>query len=167
VNASALQDQFPEGFFVSETFFVDGTTRATEIDPQKIHAYLATHYRVGHTDDCPVLRIGSTCLELDALFSDRDVDCAGFLTAYNPRGTQQSDLKNETSHRLLHAQLSALSLTLIEGSGSEPGTNWPAERSYFALGLTRDAASDFGRAFDQDAIVWVGDDLVPQLILLR
>jgi hypothetical protein len=40
-----------------------------------------------------VLRIGSTCLGLDALFSHHDVDCAGFLTAYNPRGTQQSDLK--------------------------------------------------------------------------
>jgi hypothetical protein len=157
----------PEGFFVSENFFVDGTTRATEIDPQQIRAYLATHYRVGHTDDCPVLRIGSTCLELDALFAAHKVDCAGFLTAYNPRGTQQSDLRNKASHRLLHAQLSALGLTLIEGSGFEPGTDWPAERSYFALGLTRDAASDFGRAFDQDAIVWVGDDLVPQLILLR
>jgi hypothetical protein len=152
---------------VSENFFVDGTTRASEIDPQKIRAYLATHYRVGHTDDCPVLRIGKTCAELGPLFTAHKVDCAGFLTAYNPRGTQQSDLTNEASHRLLHAQLSALSLTLIEGSGSEPGTNWPAERSYFALGLTRDAASDFGRAFDQDAIVWVGDDLVPQLVLLR
>jgi hypothetical protein len=157
----------PEGFFVSENFFVDGTTRATEIYPQKIRAYLATHYRVGHTDDCPVLRIGKACPELGPLFAANDADCAGFLTAYNPRGTQQSDLKNEASHRLLHAQLSALGLTLIEGSGSEPGTNWPAERSYFALGLTRDAASDFGRAFDQDAIVWVGDDLVPQLVLLR
>ena len=152
---------------MSEYFLIDGTTRATEIDPQKIRAYLATHYRLGHTDDCPVLRIGSTCLELDALFSHHDVDCAGFLTAYNPRGTQQSDLENEASHRLLQVQLSALGLTLIEGSGSEPGTNWPAERSYFALGLTSDAASNFGRAFDQDAIVWVGSDLVPQLILLR
>ncbi len=152
---------------MSENFFVDGTTRASEIDPQKIRAYLATHYRVGHTDDCPVLRIGKACPELGPLFAANDGDCAGFLTAYNPRGTQQSDLKNEASHRLLHAQLSALGLTLIEGSGSEPGTNWPAERSFFALGLTRDAASDFGRAFDQDAIVWVGDDLVPQLVLLR
>ena len=152
---------------MSENFFVDGTTRATEIDPQKIRAYLATHYRVGHTNDCPVLRIGKACPKLGPLFAANDADCAGFLTAYNPRGTQQSDLKNETSHRLLHAQLSALGLTLIEGSGSEPGTNWPAERSYFALGLTRDAASDFGRALDQDAIVWVGDDLVAQLVLLR
>ncbi len=152
---------------MSENFFVNGTTRATEIDPQKIRAYLATHYRVGHTDDCPVLRIGKTCPELGPLFAANDADCAGFLTAYNPRGTQQSDLKNEASHRLLHAQLSALGLTLIEGSGSEPGTNWPAERSYFALGLTRQGARDFGRAFDQDAIVWVGDDLVPQLVLLR
>ena len=152
---------------MSETFFVDGTTRATEIHPQKIHAYLATHYRVGLTDDCPVLRIGRACLELGPLFASYDIDCAGFLTAYNPRGTQQSDLRNKASHCLLHAHLSALSLTLIEGSGSEPGTNWPAERSYFALGLTRDTASNFGRAFDQDAIVWVGADLVPQLILLR
>ena len=152
---------------MSETFFVDGTTRASEIDPQKIRAYLATHYRVGHTDDCPVLCIGAICTELGPLFTAHKVDCAGFLTAYNPRGTQQSDLKNEASHRLLHAQLSALGLTLIEGSGSEPGTNWPAERSYFVLGLTREAAREFGRAFDQDAIVWVGDDLVPQLVLLR
>ena len=152
---------------MSENFFVNGTTRATEIDPQKIRAYLATHYRVGHTDDCPVLRIGKACPELGPQFAFNDSDCAGFLTAYNPRGTQQSDLKNEASHRLLHAQLSALGLTLIEGSGSEPGTNWPAERSYFALGLTRDAASDYGSAFDQDAIVWVGADLVPQLVLLR
>ena len=152
---------------MSETFFIDGTTRASEIDPQKTRAYLATHYRVGHTDDCPVLRIGKTCPELGPLFAANDADCAGFLTAYNPRGTQQGDLKNEASHRLLHAQLSALGLTLIEGSGSEPGTNWPAERSYFALGLTRDTARDFGRAFDQDAIVWVGADFVPQLILLR
>ena len=152
---------------MSENFFVDGTTRASEIDPQKIRAYLATHYRVGHTDGCPVLRIGAICTELGPLFAFHDIDCAGFLTAYNPRGTQQSDFKNEALHRLLHAQLSALGLTLIEGSGSEPGTNWPAERSYFALGLSRDVASDFGRAFDQDAIVWVGDDLVPHLVLLR
>ena len=166
MNASALQDH-SGGLFLSENFFVDGTTRATEIDPQKIRAYLATHYRVGHTNYCPVLRIGKACQELGPLFAAHKVDCAGFLTAYNPRGTQRNDLKNEASHHMLHAQLSALSLTLIEGSGSEPGTDWPAERSYFALGLTRDAASDFGRAFDQDAIVWVGDDLVPQLILLR
>ena len=152
---------------MSEIFFIDGTPRATEIDPRKVRAYLATHYRVGHTDCCPVFRIGSTCLELDALFSHHNVDCAGFLTAYNPRGTQQSDLQNDVSHRLLEAQLRALNLTVIEGSGSAPGTNWPAERSCFALGLTREAASDFGRAFDQDAIVWVGDDLVSQLILLR
>ena len=56
---------------------------------------------------------------------------------------------------------------MIEGSGSEEGTDWPSERSYFALGLGLEAASKIGTEADQDAIVWVGADAVPQLILLR
>jgi hypothetical protein len=58
-------------------------------------------------------------------------------------------------------------LGAIEGSGSEEGAEWPAEKSWFALGLQLDPARALGRHFDQDAIVWVGADAVPQLILLR
>jgi hypothetical protein len=57
--------------------------------------------------------------------------------------------------------------TTIEGSGSEEGTDWPSEKSYFALGLALEPSRAIGTHFDQDAIVWVGLDAVPQLILLR
>jgi hypothetical protein len=72
---------------------------------------------------------------------------------------------------LAHAQLTSvlteLRLESIEGSGSEEGTHWPAEKSLFALGLSREGAVSIGRQFDQDAIVWVGDSAVPELVLLR
>jgi len=41
------------------------------------------------------------------------------------------------------------------------------ERSVFAYGMDKASACALGRQFRQDAIVWVGPDAVPQLVLLR
>jgi hypothetical protein len=101
------------------------------------------------------------------LFAANGVDCGGFLTAYNPRGMVQTDAANDRAHAELAAKLQALGLRAIEGSGSEEGTDWPSEKSYFALGLALEPAKEIGTYFDQDAIVWVGADAIPQLILRR
>lgn len=140
---------------------------ASLIAPEKIRAYLATDYRLGHTDQDIVLRIGERSDRLAALFNAHGVACGAFLTAYNPRGTQQPDEANERAHAELAAQISALQLIAIEGSGSEEGSEWPSERSYFALGMDLATAKRIGQLFDQDAIVWVGADAVAQLVLLR
>ena len=146
-------------------------SETTQIHPEKVRAYLATSYRIGHTAQDIVLTIGQRSDRLAALFASSVVDCGAFLTAYNPRGTQQSDAANELAHAELAAQLQGLrrglDLQAIEGSGSEEGTDWPAEKSYFAMGLDLETSKTIGTHFDQDAIVWVGADAVPQLILLR
>ena len=142
-------------------------TAATQIHPDKIRAYLATGYRIGHTSQDIVLTIGQRSERLAVLFASKGLDCGGFLTAYNPQGSVQSDAANDRAHVDLAAKLQGLGLQAIEGSGSEEGTDWPSEKSYFALGLTLDHAKEIGIHFDQDAIVWVGADAVPQLILLR
>ena len=146
-------------------------SETTQIHPDKVRAFLATSYRIGHTAQDIVLTIGQHSDRLAALFASSDVDCGAFLTAFNPRGTQQSDAANDLAHAQLAAQLhglgQGLGLQAIEGSGSEEGTDWPAEKSYFALGLDLETSKAIGTHFDQDAIVWVGADAVPQLILLR
>lgn len=142
-------------------------SETTQIHPDKVRAYLATDYRLGHTDQDIVLTIGKHSERLAALFADSNVNCGAFLTAYNPRGAIQSDKANESGHAELAGKLQELELQTIEGSGSEEGTEWPAEKSYFALGLALEPAKAIGIHFDQDAIVWVGPDAVPQLILLR
>ena len=142
-------------------------TAATMIHPDKVRAFLATDYRLGHTSQDIVLTIGQRSERLAALFDAKGVDCGAFLTAYNPQSTIQPDAINDRAHAELAAKLQELGLQAIEGSGSEEGTDWPSEKSYFALGLALEPAKDIGTHFDQDAIVWVGADAVPQLILLR
>ena len=139
----------------------------TQIHPDKVRAFLATDYRLGHTSQDIVLTIGQFSDRLAALFISSGVACGAFITAYNPRGTMQVDAANDKAHAQLAAKLAELGLQVIEGSGSEEGTDWPAEKSYFALGLALEPAKAIGIHFDQDAIVWVGPDAVPQLILLR
>ena len=142
-------------------------SETTLIQPDKIRAYLATDYRLGHGDADIVLKIGVQSPDLAELFAVRGVDCGAFITAYNPRGQVQSDQANDRAHAALAKSLGDLGLESIEGSGSEKGSDWPAERSYFALGLALEPAKAIGLEFDQDAIVWAGPDAVPQLVLLR
>ena len=139
----------------------------TQIHPDKVRAFLATDYRLGHTDQDIVLTIGKHSERLAALFADNGVICGAFLTAYNPRSTVQSDKANHQGHAELASKLQELVLQAIEGSGSEKGTKWPAEKSYFAFGLALEPARAIGTQFDQDAIVWVGKQAVPELVLLR
>ena len=139
----------------------------TQIHPDKVRAYLATDYRLGHAAQDIVLTIGQRSERLAALFAAKGVNCGAFLTAYNPRGTLQPEAANHLAHAQLATQLEQLGHAVIEGSGSEEGTDWAAEESYFALGMALEPAKAMGTHFDQDAIVWVGADAEPQLILLR
>ncbi len=139
----------------------------TQIHPDKVRAYLATDYRLGHTADDIVLTAGQRSERLAALFAATGVTCGAFLTACNPRGTIQPDAANAAGHAELAGLLREQGYHAIEGSGSEEGTDWPSEKSWFALGLPLEPARALGHHFDQDAIVWVGADAVPQLILLR
>ena len=139
----------------------------TQIHPDKVRAYLATDYRLGHTAQDIVLTIGKRSDRLAALFATKGVNCGAFLTAYNPRGTLQPEAANHLAHAQLATQLAQLGHKVIAGAGSAKGTDWPAEKSYFALGMALEPAKVMGTHFDQDAIVWVGADAEPQLILLR
>lgn len=139
----------------------------TQITSDKVRAYLATDYRLGHTSQDIVLNIGQRSDRLAALLAERGVDCGAFLTAFNPRGAVQPDAANERGHAELADLLRQHGTDAVEGSGSEEGSDWPAEKSWFALGLQLEPSKAIGRHFDQDAIVWVGPDAVPQLILLR
>jgi hypothetical protein len=69
------------------------------------------------------------------LFASSGITCGAFLTPYNPRGAIQFDEANDRGHAELTAMLRDQAPESIEGSRSEKGTEWPAEKSYFALGL--------------------------------
>jgi Protein of unknown function (DUF3293) len=135
----------------------------TAIAPDKVEAYRATQYRIG---DAFTLSIGVQSEELLQLYQKTDQTCGVFITAFNPFGRAQSAEANRAAHFLLGEDLRALSGHVIEGAG-DPAGDWPRELSYFALGIDDGTARDLGRRFDQDAVVWIGADAVPKLLLLR
>lgn len=139
----------------------------TEIPRDKIEAYLDAHYRVGVGPDAFVLRVGQYSPELASLYEQNSCDCALFITAFNPFGRKQDDAANHVAHARLGEDLRVVAAHLIEGDGADPTGQWPAERSYLAFGIDADAARVLGRRFQQDAVVWIGNDAVPQLLLLR
>jgi sugar phosphate isomerase/epimerase len=136
------------------------------IDPHTIRAYTETAYRV-HGEPGFTLRVGEACAELLAAHARQGVDCSAFLTAWNPFSQPTDDIANAARQAELLDALSRLGLVCMPGLGRHPSNDWPGEDSVLALGLGLNAAKALGQRFEQNAIVWIGTDAVPQLILLR
>jgi hypothetical protein len=51
--------------------------------------------------------------------------------------------------------------------GFDPSGNWPAEKSFLALGLDLEVSRALGAEFQQNAVLWANADAIPRLILLR
>lgn len=139
----------------------------TAIPPALIEAYRATLFRCGEGRDAFVLRIGVHSAALEDLYTAVGVSTAAYVTAVNPRSETQSADVNAIAHARLGAELAAAGYRLVEGAGEDPEGRWPAEQSYLVLGMALEAAREAGRRYGQNAIVWVGADAVPELLLLR
>jgi hypothetical protein len=140
---------------------------STVVSPDKIAAYGATAYRVEAIEQPFVFTIGEQSPPLLQLYASTGCDCALFITAFNPSGRSRDKATNDDAHRALGLRLAALTPRLIEGVGRDTLGDWPAEKSFLALGIARDVARQLGSAAGQDAVVWCGADAVPELVLLR
>ncbi len=132
-----------------------------------VEAYGATHYRVCGGSHDFTLQIGRYSQALADLFRQTGTTSAVFITADNPFSQTASEAENAATHGVLGEQLRRLVAGVYDGAGHDAQGQWPLERSYLALGLSRAQASTLGVEFRQNAIVWIDGDAIPQLILLR
>ena len=112
------------------------------------------------------LKIGERSPALAALHAAADVACSAFVTAWNPLSERTDDEANAREQQALATALRERGLAFVDGVGRHPLHRWQ-EPSFFVLGMPLDVAREMGARFRQNAIVWSGDDAVPQLILLR
>ena len=138
----------------------------TVLAPGLVHAYRSTDYQVGHPPRF-TLRIGQASPELLAEHEHHRVASSAFITASNPYGKLLSAEANDARFILLNGDLAARGLNADEGYGHDPSGKWPAERSLLVFGIDLDLARAIGGFHNQNAIVWNGEDGVPQLVLLR
>jgi hypothetical protein len=136
------------------------------IHPATVLAYQQTEYRVLGSVPA-VLQVGVRCAPLVILHQLHHTDCSAFVTACNPRGELLDDAVNTQRQAALALEISRLGRLAIDGIGRHPQGGWPPEPSFLVPGLTRAAAQQLGRQFEQNAILWSDADAMPQLILLR
>lgn len=138
----------------------------TKLPTNLIKAYEATNFHVKFEPDF-ILNVGKASEEVNALFKQNNVSSATFITAWNPYSKPLSEKDNQERNEQLRAELGRRSLKYIDGFGQDPAGQWAGEDSFLVLGISLEAAKKLGNQFEQNAIVWVDEDFVPKLILLR
>jgi len=133
--------------------------------PEQIDAYQKALYAVFGTPEL-VIRIGEPNPDLDELLEAESATTAAFITAANPAGVPAGAWKNEVANAALVESLAKAGYRCFEGEGRDPQKRWKPERSALVMGIPRAEAEVVGRAFGQNAIVFVTRGLAPELVLL-
>ena len=136
------------------------------IDTGLIKAYEATNFHVSVNPKF-ILNINKSSGELQKLYKMHHLNCAAFITAWNPFSKPLSKTENIERNAQLKHELTNQGYLLLDGNGQDPLKEWPAEDSYLVLGLGLEQAKALGIQYEQNAVVWCNSDAIPKLILLR
>ncbi len=132
-----------------------------------VDSYYSAIYRIDIGSESISLRINQFSRLLSNFLNELEYPCAAIISAYNPYSQQLSDDENETAHQSLRELLISRSCRILESVNLDPSEHWPVEKSFCVVGLDLDAAKSIGQQYCQNAIVWIDNDAVPRLILLR
>src|SRR6266849_659944 len=119
--------------------------------PELIAAYERALYVVFGKPE-RVIRIGEPIPDLDELLE--------------AEGAATSAWKNEIANAALVETQTKAGYRCFEGEGRDPPRRWKPERSALVVGISRPDAEAVGRAFGQNAIVFVERGRAPELVVL-
>lgn len=132
---------------------------------ETIEAYRCTRYDVFDSSNIISLRIGELSTPLADVYHRNNVQTSVFITAWNPLGVFLSDQVNEQANHGLRVLLAKEGIKYLEGAGVGTDTAWPPEKSLLALGVSNDQALALCSHFKQNAVVFIGADCIPALML--
>jgi hypothetical protein len=139
---------------------------STKISTAVIEAYKTACFRV-LIEDGFILRLEEVNHQLVSLFDKNQVESATFITAYNPFSQPTTEHENIATQAEMQAEITSLNLSSYPGQGEDPTGQWPGEVSTLVMGMGLEEAMVLGVKYQQNAIIWIGRDAKPQLILLR
>lgn len=131
-----------------------------------LQSYKSADY---HVDTSPsfILKIGMHSPELDSIYKTSHKHTAAFITAFNPYSQELSAQENKDRNHKLEELIQSLGFDYIHGEGKCGDGDWDGEKSFLIFGISEEQASEIGKEFEQNAIVWCDKDTIPQLLLLK
>ncbi len=139
---------------------------STNLPPELIQAYRETHYRVEGVEPF-TLKVDQVSSEVLKALAKRGLKSCAFVTAWNPYSIALKEEENTILERKLNLYLNAQGLNHTPGEGVHPSNGWPGERSSLVWGVSETNAREIAEEFQQNAFIWVGEDGIPELILMR
>lgn len=139
---------------------------STNLPSELIQAYRETHYRVEDVEPF-TLRVGQVSAEVLKALAKRGLKFCAFVTAWNPYSIALKPEENTINERKLKLHLNALGFSHTPAEGVHPSNGWPGERSSLVWGVSEKKAREIAEAFQQNAFIWIGEDGIPELILMR
>lgn len=127
-----------------------------QIDSQTKTGVVAQTLRVGQRNDW-----------LAQQLSQLPVPAACYLTSCNPRGQVLSAAQNTSRMRVLRQALRLEDWQYLNGCGQDPAGQWPGEDSVLIWAMDVDTAVQWAEQCEQNAVLWIGADAIPQLLWLR
>jgi hypothetical protein len=128
-------------------------------------AYLQANYEVGIPARF-TLHVDAPSRGLQDLQRALRVDCAAYVTAWNPMSEVTPPAANAAAHERLVAAVRERSLASLDGEGKDPSGQWPGEHSLLVPGLALADAVGLARRFRQAGILWADVSAVPRLCIL-
>lgn len=132
-------------------------------DAELLRAYRATVWRVDMAGGPLDLRVG------EPVPGDRISLPAAVITAYNPRSALRPAEENAVAQRRLRESLLQMGAELrpvvAGGTGPEPAA-W-SEPGFLLSGIPRERVVEIASSFDQNAVLWIGEEGIPKLLVTR
>jgi hypothetical protein len=135
------------------------------IEKSLIRIYEHTKFVVFAPPEEVVMRVGTRSEKLDSLMLKSAVTTCAFVTAWNPGSKRLPKVVNELRQRDLLAEAQKRNYVFLEGKGIGPDGSWEPEASILILGISREIATDLGRQFGQNAIVFANRKEPVELVL--
>jgi len=159
-NIAACSSENPEW---NQIVMQHANTRPTVLPQKLIRHYLAARYQARIKPNHSItLRAGDYSAPLATLLQTSGCRNAIYITACNPASQMVTPAKNQSATIQLYQHLTRYSKFIYPGESTDPAEQWPAE-----AGINLATATTVGHTFGQNAILWIGADAIPRLVLLR
>ncbi|WP_315124375.1 DUF3293 domain-containing protein [Comamonas antarctica] len=142
------------------------TSASSSISPALLQAYRETDYIV-HAGPDFVLHVDAPSAALAAYFQQRGIESGCLITACNPYSQPLSDADNQARQAGLEQALQQAGWKWVRAVGKHPENAWPPEVGCFVENMNEKTAGEWGRLYEQNAVVWCEEHAIPRLQLLR
>ena len=131
-------------------------------------AYETAWYSVTLADGVEVLRVGDAVpMRVAAWIASQNASGATLITACNPFSRLASEAENAEAMARLRALVASRGWPALPGAGGSDRDDWPAEPSLLVALDSLRQAQRIGRAFRQNAVLWLPRKGKVELIWLR